>query len=280
MNREEWNERLIEDEMEIVRRSPEQLVPFLESRAREAEEKGYSDELYRIISTLILLMLKEGHLDKALEWRKKQEEIKALVSPDTIGDTGSNEICFARFYVRQGLIREAEQEIRQSLRIVPIGSQECPEVLLVLSEAFYAEGDLRKSLFLWLKYIQLTEFYLFAIENELIRRHPFPNITVSYPYGIKSIFSLDDEEMKEKVAAGCLHLCRLLLDSSGRYLSIIASDTDFLSSVSQWLSERGELENVDVINRCISLYRHSFEYYKRLLGMGDEGILAGNGATE
>lgn len=262
----EWANQLASQMSAIIRESPHQLLPFLEERAKEAEARGSYDELYVINTFIINSLIKRGQIEKAFKIREKQKDIMPFVSHKIVHDFNYHQTGFAELLLRHGRLPEATQEIELLLHNVPIGSSECCQILLLLCRLLYAKDKFNECVDMWLEYVAMIKFYIFIIVENIIQKHPFPNTNVSYPLEIKNIFKADDGSTKRRIANGCVQLCQMVLSSSGRYLSIHASDTQFLLEVSQWLAEQGKPKHAEIVKRCALLYQRRFEEYKDFLG--------------
>lgn len=260
MREAEWAVSLAEEMSRTIRESPSGLMPFLEKRAAEAEAVGSYDELYTINSIRITILLKRGEAEKALELRRQQREIESFASPEVIQDfTDIRRSGFAELFLRKGLLQEAEQELASLLGRVPIASEEVPQMMLITAGLFYTKGDLQESVNLWLYYTYFVEFLVLLRVKGLIQSKPFDKINVSYPQGIRYLFEVGDEETQKKIADGCVRLCRLLLGSTSQYLAITTQDIPFLSTIAEWLTARGCVEEAGDVNKCVDLYRQGFE---------------------
>lgn len=260
MKESEWVMALAQRMSSIIRESPGELASFLEKRGEEAAAAGSYDELYVIYSFLITNLLKRGELERALELRQRQRDIEPIISPEVVRTfADSRQTGFAELFLRKGQLQEAEQELKYLLHHVPIASPEVSQIMLILAGFFYTKGEWQEAVNIWLLYTYFIELNLLLVTKGITQVELFPNMNISYPLGLKYIFEVEGEKVQKKIADGCVRLCRLLLGPSSQYLSISTDDIPFLQTVAQWLIARGCLEEAEEVNRCIGLYRESFQ---------------------
>ncbi|GIV10111.1 MAG: hypothetical protein KatS3mg019_2202 [Fimbriimonadales bacterium] len=245
-----------------IREHRGELLPFLETLATDADQRGSLDELYVINSMLITLFSKQGALDHVLEIKRRQTELKPLVSPEVVHAFGTDSsTLLAEQWLRLGQLEEAFAELSGLLTRVPLGSNECPDVVHLLAALRYAQGHYVESVRLWNLYIGLLELYTLLAANELISTDNFYQTNLYYSQGIRYLFETGEEEMKRQIADGCVRACRLVLGSYGQYVAISLRDIDFLQAVEQWLRTQSLIEEAEDVARCIELYHRRYQTY-------------------